>query len=204
MDYDLWIRMTDLGPIVHIPETLSQLRIYPEAKTSRGTPAMFDEYRFIGDRYGGYGLLNQMLWMLPGLLHKAMAALREGDFSHGQAWLTTVIANDPNWRSVPRLAEKLADEAWNKLSDPGGDLNATLKWLKAICRGLPEKYIAAKAVERRALGRLHAALAFQSFSQRNSGQTLRHVARAFTDDYGQLANRGLWAIALRSLARRLD
>jgi hypothetical protein len=57
MDYDLWVRLAALGPIVYIPETLSKLRVYPEAKTSRGMPGMFDEFRRVGDRYGGYGQL---------------------------------------------------------------------------------------------------------------------------------------------------
>jgi hypothetical protein len=201
MDYDLWVRMTEQGAII-IPETLAQLRIYPEAKTSLGVPAMFDEYRRVGDRYGGYALLNQMLWMVPGLLHKAMAALGRGDTALGQAWLTSVVANDPSWRSVPRLAEKLAGETWRRMRDAGEDTQTALQWARQICRGLPVKYISPQAVERRMAGLVYAALAFDSFSKRKSRWVLDHAGHAVREDIRLVGNRGLWSIVTRSLLNR--
>ena len=204
MDYDLWIRLADRGPLVYIPETLSRLRVYPEAKTSLGLPGMFDEFRAVGERYGGYGQFNQIaVWMVPLLLPKSMAALRRGDLSHGLAWLTSVIANDPAWRSEPRLVERLAGEAWLKICDANEDTHTTLRWAQEICRGLPERFVSPKAVEQRVIGLLYEALAFRSYAQKNASQTLRYAARAVVEDRGRAANRGLWSITVRSLVRLL-
>ncbi len=201
MDYDLWIRLAALGPIVYLPETLSKLRVYPEAKTSRGMPGMFDEFRRVGDRYGGYGQLKQMSWMVPTLLPKAMAALRWGDLENGAAWLTTVIDNDSSWRSGSRLAERLAGELWQAINETKLDANTALQRVSGLCQRLPEKHISPKTVERLVLGLLYQALAFRSFGDRNFGQSLRYSAAAVSKDYGRAANRGLWAIALRSLVK---
>jgi glycosyltransferase involved in cell wall biosynthesis len=201
MDYDLWIRLAALGPIVYLPETLSKLRVYPEAKTSRGMPGMFDEFRRVGARYGGYGQLKQNAWMVPTLLPKAMAALRQGDLENGSAWLTTVIANDRSWRSEPRLAERLADEILRAIGEAATDPNTALQRVRGLCRRLPPKHISPKAVERRTLGLLLQALAFRSYGERNFGQSLRYSASAISQNYGQAINRGLWSIALRSMVK---
>jgi len=204
LDYDLWIRLADLGPIVYIPETLSQMRIYPQAKTSRGEPAMFDEFRVVGERYGGFGLLNQMVgWLVPDLLPKALAALNEGDFEHGQTWLTSVIANDPSRQSDSSMAELLAHAAWLRIDEAGATSQAAVAWTRRVCQGLPATFIHPKRVERQALGLFYEALAFRNFRQGQIGDGLRHVARAVAQDHRRAANRGLWSITLRSLVRLL-
>jgi hypothetical protein len=190
-----------LGPIVYLPETLSKLRVYPEAKTSRGMPGMFDEFRRVGDRYGGYGQLKQNAWMVPTLLPKAMAAFRQGDLENSSAWLTAVIANDPAWRSEPRLAERLAGEAWRAVGEAATDSNTALQRVRELCQRLPRKHISPKAVERLTLGLLYQALAFRSYGERNFRQSLRYAASAVSQNYGQAGNRGLWSIALRSMVR---
>jgi hypothetical protein len=202
LDYDLWIRLADLGPIVYIPEILSQMRIYPQAKTSGGAPAMFDEFRVVGERYGGFGLLNQMVgWLVPALLPKALTALNEGDFVHGHAWLTSVIANEPGWRSESRLGELLAGAAWRRINEAGESSQAAVLWAGLVCRGLPATFIHPKRVERQVLGLLYEALAFCSFRHGQVGEGLRNVARAIAQDHRRAANRGLWSIAVRSLIR---
>jgi hypothetical protein len=201
MDYDLWVRLAGLGPIVYIPETLSKLRIYPEAKTSRGMPGMFDEFRRVGDRYGGYGQLKQLSWMVPTLLPKAMAALRRGDLENSAAWLTAVIANDPSWRSESRLAERLAGETWRVIGETSVDANTALQQVRDLCQRLPQKHISPKALERRVMGLLYQALAFRSYGELNFGKSLRYSASAISQSYGQAVNRGLWSITLRSMVK---
>jgi hypothetical protein len=202
LDYDLWIRLAEQGPIVHIPQTLSQLRIYPEAKTSLGVPAMFDEYRLMGERYGGYALLNHMSWIVPTLVPKALAAIRGGDLAQGTAWLTSVIANDPAWRSDRRLADALAEEVWRRMNETGEDFTTTLPWVRQMCQALPRKFVSPEAVERRILALLYQALAFRSYERRLPRETLRFTLRAFAEGNGRLRNRGLWAIAIRSMIGR--
>src|SRR5579859_3303033 len=200
LDYDLWIRLAGHGALLYFPEMLSRMRIYPEAKTSRGLPAMFDEMRAVGQRYGGYGQLNQMAgWLLPDLLAKAMQAIRQGDLAHGLDWLTSVMVCDPAWRSEPRLAEWLAGEAWRQLSEAAGAPEPTLRWVLSVCRMLPERFVSRASVERRVLGLLYQALAFQSHQRRQNQAALRYAWQAMTTDGRRAANRGLWSIAIRSL-----
>jgi hypothetical protein len=202
LDYDLWIRLTEQGAIIHIPETLAQLRIYPEAKTSLGVPAMFEEYRLVGERYGGYALLNHMGWIVPTLVPKALEAIRNGDLARGAAWLTSVIANDPAWRSNRRLGDALAAEFWRSFNETGEDISATLTRVTQLCRALPRKFVSPEAVERRILALLYQALAFRNYGRRQTRQTLEYVVRAFAQGNGRLFDRGLWSIALRTMLGR--
>ena len=202
LDYDLWIRLAEHGQMIYIPENLAQLRIYPEAKTSSAAPAMFDEFRAVGERYGGFGLLNQMVsWVVPGLLPKALEALRQGDLEHGQAWLTSVVANDPAWHSETHLAAFLVNWAWGRIQEAGEDSVLAAHWISQVCRRLPERWVAPQRVERRALGLLFEALAFRSYQQGHTRAGLRYAARAVAHDQRRAANRGLWSSALRSLVK---
>jgi len=203
MDYDLWIRLSAAGPLYYIPDSLARLRIYPEAKTSSGSPAMFDEFRTVGERYGGFGLLNQMVgWIIPGLLPQALEALKQGDLAQGQAWLTAVIANDPAWRSETRLAEVLVGLAWRRITEAGAESRAAADWISQICLGLPDKFISPAKLQRQVLGLLYEALAFHSYRLGQTGRGLRYATRAIAHDRRRAANRGLWSLTLRSLARR--
>ena len=202
MDYDLWIRLSAIVPIVYLPETLSRLRIYSEAKTSSGDPAMFEEFRTVGERYGGFGLLNQMVgWIVPGLLPQALEALRQGDVARGQAWLMSVIENDPAWRSEPRLAEALVGIAWRRMTEAGLDSRAAADWISNICRSLPGQYISPASLEQQVLGLLYEALAFRSYRQGRTAEGLRYTARAITKDRRRAANRGLWSMTMRSIVQ---
>ena len=202
MDYDLWIRLSALGPLYYLPETLARLRLYPEAKTSSGAPAMFDEFRSVGERYGGFGLLNQMVgWIVPGLLPQALEALKQGDIARGQAWLTAVIANDPAWRSEGRLAGPLVGRAWRRITEAGADGRAAADWISQICLGLPDKFISPVKLQRQVLGLLCEALAFHSYRQGRTSEGLRYTACAIRLDLRRTANRGLWSMMIRSFVR---
>jgi hypothetical protein len=202
LDYDLWIRLAEHGPLVYIGETLASMRIYPEAKTSQGSPAMFDEFRRVGERYGGFGLLNQMIkWLAPGLLQQATAALEAGDTARAQVWLPVLMANDPGWRSERRWAEHLAGIAVERVAAARETWPEAAQWIRRVCRALPPALLRPRRVERRALGLLHEALAFRSFRQQQRPAVLRHAARAIAQDPHRAGNRGLWSIVARSLFR---
>jgi hypothetical protein len=201
LDYELWLRLADQGEFAYISETLAQMRIYPEAKTSRGLPAMFYELRQVAERYGGSGQLNQMIgWLIPGLLPKALAALRAGDWTHGQAWLESVIANDPAWRSEDRLAKQLADEAWRLMNAGNEPAETAVQWVKQVCAGLPEQFVSPSRIQRQVLGLLYESLAFRNYSLGRGREGLRYAIRAVRQDHRRAANRGLWSISLRALA----
>jgi len=53
MDYEFFLRLTKLGPIEYLPETLAQFRIHPQAKTARGTYRFELERLKIWRKHGG-------------------------------------------------------------------------------------------------------------------------------------------------------
>jgi hypothetical protein len=135
------------------------------------------------------------------LMPSAMTALSAGDLSSGQPRLASVLDNVPAWRSESRLAEVLAHLAWRRISEAGEDSQAALHWISQICRGLPDRYVAPKSLERHVLGLLYEALAFRSYRQGRTVEGLRNAARAIAQDRRRAANRGLWSITIRSLAK---
>jgi len=54
MDWDLWIRLSKAGRIIHIPEKLSCARVYPGTKTQSGGWRRWREIKNISRRYGDY------------------------------------------------------------------------------------------------------------------------------------------------------
>jgi hypothetical protein len=202
MDHDLWLRLADLGSLTYLPETLARTRIYDDAKSSSTSLAMFDEIKAVAERHGGAGLPKQMAaWMAGIKAPEAFAALRRGDAASGSAGLNYVLANAPGWFSEASLAEALAGEAWRRIRDINADSPAALQWAAQICRQLPKSPLDPRQVERRVLGLLYEALAFESFRCGQTAKTLRYVIRAMTQDSRRTANRGLWSIAIRSLVK---
>ena len=200
LDYDLWIRLTEHGALIYVPQTWSQTRLYREAKTSQRSPAMFDEIRAVAERYGGHGLPAEMAVVLEYvLMPSAISALRAGDLSEGQPQLVSVLDHIPSWRSETRLAEVLVNLGWRRINEAGADRQAALQWISQICLAIPDRFIAPKRLERRVLGLLYEALAFQSYHQGRSAAGLGYAVRAIVQDRRRAANRGLWAITLRSL-----
>ena len=202
MDYDLWLKLAGLGPLVYFPETLARTRMYAEAKSSSSSSAMFDEIKSVAQRHGGQGLPRQIAGWLGGLkMPEALEALRRGDLAAGQAGLAYVIANDPGWRSEARLAETLAGEAWRRRSEAGKDSQSALRWARQICHDLPKSFVSPKRIERRVLGLLYESLAFQSYRQGRTSEGLRYAVQALAQDRRRAANRGLWSVTIRSLVK---
>ena len=202
LDYDLWIRLTDQGALIYLPRTLSQTRLYPEAKTSSRTPAMFDEIRAVAERYGGRGLPAEMAVVLEfTMMPSAISALRAGDLSSALPRLASVLDHVPAWRSETRLAQVLAGLAWRRVSEAGEDSQAALHWIGQICHGLPDRFVAPRRLERQVRGLLYEALAFRGYRLGRTGEVLGYAARAIAQDHRRAANRGLWSITIRSLVK---
>jgi len=203
LDYDLWLRLADVGTLVYVPQRLSQTRLYAEAKTGSGSPKMFKEIRAVVERNGGQGMPAQMAWWLEcTLLPRATTALRQGNLASGQPLLASVINNVPAWRSQSRLAEFMANLGWRRIADGGEDTQAALAWVSQLCLALPDESVVPKTVERQALGLINEALAFRSFSQKCAREGLSYAARAIAQDRQRAANRGLWSAAIRALLGR--
>jgi glycosyltransferase involved in cell wall biosynthesis len=52
LDYDLWIRLAQRFPVIHIPEVLARVRVYAETKTASGGLERLDEIERMIRRYG--------------------------------------------------------------------------------------------------------------------------------------------------------
>ena len=202
IDHDLWLKLADLGSLIYVPETLARTRIYDDAKSSSTSLAMFDEIKTVVERHGGTGLPKQMAgWMAGIKAPEAFAALRRGDIANGSAGLAYILTNAPGWFSEASLATSLAGEAWRRIRDLEADGPAALQWAAQICRQFPKSPLDSRRVERRVLGLLYEAMAFESFRRGRAGKALRYVVRAMTQDGRRAANRGLWSIAIRSLLK---
>ncbi len=202
MDYDLWIRLSAMGPLAYTPSRLAQMRLYPEAKTGRGDQAMFREILEVVRRHGGDGLPTEMsAWLEAMQLPRALDAYRHGDREAGRAGLAFLVEMMPDWRDEQRLGVMIAGEAWRMMAD--GTLNDQdgPNWAAAMCAGLPTAYTSPDRVRQVTLGLVHEALAFREARRGRTGAALRHASRAVRHDARRLCNRGLWAATLRAALR---
>jgi glycosyltransferase involved in cell wall biosynthesis len=56
LDYDLWLKISALGPAVYVPVALARYRWTGDNKTARGGLARLDEIERVARRHGGEGL----------------------------------------------------------------------------------------------------------------------------------------------------
>ena len=138
MDYDLWFRLGDYGPVQFLPVFLSNQRIYPEAKTSAGDHRHYREVRQVIERHGGSGLPASFAdWLLDTHLPKAWECYRSGDIAAGQAELGYVLENVPALRAEERLGQEIARHAWAMSLGLAGQDAPGLAWARLVCDHLP-------------------------------------------------------------------
>jgi hypothetical protein len=203
MDYDLWIKLAARGRLVHLPQPLAQMRIYPEAKTGGGDEAMFVEIRQLVERHGGQALPTEMGdWLEAMQLPRVVEAYRRDDGQTGGARLAFLADMVPAWRRAERLAGLLAGEAWRRLE--AGQLTeaALVAWAEQVCADLPTTLAATGRVRQLTLGLLHQALVFRSAQQARRGAAAWHAWQAVRHNPRHLGNRGLWAGLARAWLRR--
>lgn len=56
LDYDLWLKLSQVGPVVHLPDRLARYRWTGENKTARGGLDRLAEIERVARRHGGSGL----------------------------------------------------------------------------------------------------------------------------------------------------
>ncbi len=202
MDYDLWFRLGDHGPVQFLPEFLSDQRIYPQAKTSAGDHRHYREVRQVIERYGGSGLPAGFAdWLLETHLPKAWEGYRSGDIATGQAELSYVLENVPALRAEDRLAQEIARYAWAMSLGLAGQDAAGLAFARLVCEHLPAAVARPARLRRRVLASLHKASAQRLFARGERAQVWRHVGQTLVHAPGYARDRGLWSMSARALLR---
>jgi hypothetical protein len=202
MDYDLWFRLARQGRLDYHPQRLAQMRLYADTKSNTGDRAMFREILQVVRRYGGRDLPRGMAdWLETVHLPRAQEALRQGDWQGGVDRLAYLLEMIPAWRSERRLSELIAGEAWRQFTAGTMMETTSLEWAARVCDGLPSELVGVQRARRLTLGILHEALSFHHAQQAHRGLAWRHAWLAVRNDPRELGNRGLWAVAARSLLR---
>jgi len=201
MDYDLWLRLGNWGPVQYVPEFLSNQRIYPQAKTSSGDHRHYREVRQVILQHGGDGLPASFArWLADTHLPLACEAYRSGDLAAGCRELGYVLENVPAWRAAGRLAPEIARWAWSQDLGLAGHDAPSFEFAERVCQNLPVGVANPAAVRRQVFSALHKASAFRHFARRERAQVWRHVGQTLAHNPAQAQDRGLWSAALRSLA----
>jgi hypothetical protein len=200
MDWDLWLRLEEQGPVHHLPEVLSSMRDHPTAKTRTGGQTMLLELKRMIESHGGRGLPAFFEAMVHWQhLARAFEAYRMGDFQAAQTELAFVVQILPGWQTEPSLlADAIAGQALALAESAEAD-DAAIEFAEEVCRHLPAILASPAAVRRRSLGLLYQGLALRSHAQGRPRAVRRYAWQAAAHDLGRLANRGLWSVGLKSL-----
>jgi glycosyltransferase involved in cell wall biosynthesis len=204
MDYDLWFRLGEAGNIVYLEKPLSKMRVHPEAKTASGDQRFFVEVRKVAGRYGGQGLpLLHAEWLVMMHWRKATRAYIAGDWSAGQHELHYIMQNVPHWQQSNELSQRLLDRLLLMVQKGEQTEDAALELGAHIAQHLPPQTTQPATVRAQFLSLLNQATAFRYYQQGNWAGVLRCVWQAVAWDKRNLLNKGLWAISLKSAAKRL-
>jgi glycosyltransferase involved in cell wall biosynthesis len=197
LDWDLWIRLGRCGPVAFLPDFLSQMRIYPEAKTYSGGQKVFNEIRSVVERYGGHGfptIVRQ--WIVLDQIERARQAFIRGDFASGRQALDFMqaVAADQCQYDIDHWARLVADWACNQLT-----LADPVAAARQICGCLPATLPGPALIQQRALSIVYQSLARQDQRSGRRWRAVANVARAVRADRRLLSNRGLLALVVHSL-----
>lgn len=200
-DWDLWLRLAYLGcPMDWLPQPVCYYRIHggnmvrQAVLMKNGMLTMFDKL-FAHENLPAAVLALRDRAYANAYLNGAARAFAASDIPEGRASLGKALRFDPDLLQgrPPRALGSLISFSLSPLcGDAPGFLNRLLQGLPAEAGGWTRRQI---------FGAYHAVAAFEAARSGRTGAIFRSAAAAVWTDPAWLANRGLIAIALRSLFR---
>lgn len=141
-----------------------------------------------------------------GQIHLRAACLNYllGSIADAKQALTQAIQSDPTLaHETDRLVLRIVSYGWSHATTPTSRTEA-LDFLGRVFANLPPAAASMLQAKRKAIARVYAMSAFESYELNRYGQVLREIPRAVIHDPALFKDMGVWSVFVRALAGTKD
>lgn len=207
-DWDLWIRLSNLGPFVRLPQILALYRTYGTERElrKRASDYYIDRSEYIISKNAAANpqrfpaaLADQAVGRI--YLQSSMARFELGDFAAGGQALARAVEIEPPLGERKFFEGHLEHTALRLLRD-GQSEAAVMAFLNQLIPVLPGKMRYPGLSAGQVLARAYLHEAFRGHQRQDWPAVRQGIWRGLARDPRWLLNRGVVSIALQSLLRR--
>jgi hypothetical protein len=226
-DWQLWLNLARVGPFLFTPKETAYYRLRrPGRRLEIEASDVFVEQnelilkRAFQDIKANHAHRADWLRLEPVAMRElfvrsALYNFELGDIERGKRHLARVAEADPTYAStringVHPLAQLIADTGFRIGSDAARTSASSdagyqkgLTFIERVFTHMPPSMSALQATQGQAIAELHMAAAFAAHAngvpRPNRSQVLNHVVHAMRNHWPNVRNRGLWAIAFKSI-----
>lgn len=201
-DWDLWARLSHLGPFAYIPQPLVRYRVYGWDKVLRieATEELLRQQTRVVERAaaGWQGPAQEREQLrIEGLsmvhLRTALASAQLGMLDRAQSQLARAIAIDPTVGTPQRLIQVAADRA-KLIETDTGSYEQAHAFLDRYFANLPPGVRQTRAMRREAIGHMYIAGAFEQHTAANQAAARQFWLKGVFHAPAFLWNAGVWSI----------
>lgn len=209
-DWDMWVRLAQMGPFAYIPEPLTSYRVYGWKKllTRQMDEENIQQHLQIVDKnlVGWRGDAQEKQRLRAGAertatVLAALAAYQLGDTTVGQKYLRRAIQADAELAKHAGLLWLVVDRA-KMIETDTGSYDEALAFIRRMLEGLPEELARVRPSFRRAAGWLYISGAFQEYERGNLPAVRSLLRRGLVAAPGALRNRGVLSMLRKSMLAR--
>lgn len=206
-DWDMWLRLAQLGPFAYIPAPLTSYRVYGWKKllTRQMDAESIQQHMRIVDKHlaawqgeAGEKARLRNAALRTALTLAALAAYQLDEIPAGQAYLRQAMQADAALGERERLLWLIVDRA-KMIETDSGSYDEALAFARRMLAGLPPELARQRPGVRQVEGWLFISGAFQQHEKGNLPAVRRLLARGLVRAPGALRNRGVLSILRRSL-----
>lgn len=203
-DWDMWLRLAQLGAFVWLPQVLAYYRTPGSERERRrriSDPILARTVLVIQKMATAYPekfpavVRDQALASV--YVDSALASYESGDTERGQKILTQAIQLDPTLAEPGPIFFRLEDYARRLLRDTG-DETKVIVFLSAVIHNLPSAVPASRSSARSILSRVHMADAFRAHTNGDKITLRQSLWFGVRYDPRWLLNRGVLSMLVRS------
>jgi len=209
-DWDMWVRLAQLGPFAYIPEPLTAYRVYGWKKLlnrQMDEESIQQHLRIVDKNLAGWQgdpqeklrLRNEALRFA--LVLATQAAYQLDGLPAGQDFLRRAIQVDPALGTREKLLWLFVDRA-KMIETDTGSYDEALTFIQRALGGLPAELNKERPSFRQAAGWLYVSGAFQQYEQHNLAEVRRLVRRGLAAAPEVLRNRGVLSMFVNSIFAR--
>lgn len=208
-DWELWLRLRQLGPFVFLPETLTRMREHQNSQWNAPRPETVDQRLDTQLEVISRLIRSSRDRLAPGLHQRAMASAY-GDFglidcAIGRYELAAdrlaraLDLDPPRWGNAPYLARRLLDELRRVSAAPTEATPRLVLRLLRIYRSWPTGQARQRQLRDRVCSEMCLVLGFTAYRERDLARVRACILLAAAADHSVLRNRGVVSILARSV-----
>lgn len=206
-DWDLWIRLSSLGPFVRIPRLVAQYRTFGMERelSKRATDYYVDRSLYVIDKNvaadtGRFSppivrRAQANIYLQAGLAH-----IELGEEQQGKPLIFRAIQIDPTIGTRENFCDVLEHIGRRKWRDGQQEL-AICSLLRRIVTNIPEETSSKIPNLRQIMGRVYMSETFAAYHKKDWNGVRQVIWRGLISDPGWLINRGVLSIAAQLLLR---